>query len=346
MKLATIAGIPLIAAVVSMPVMAESIVVMNYANYMPDNLIPDFEKETGINVTLVETPTAEETMGRIVAANGEGYDVVFTSQTYLEALKELGLAAKLDHSKIPNAKNLYPEAEKLAYDVGNQYSMPYSWGIFGLCYRKDLLSYTPDSWWDVLKPKHEASGKVTMFASDRWLMMPAQLALGMSVNDYAPEDLKKVQDVLVTAKKTLLAYDDVTMFSKLASGEAVISQSPDGWCNYGTQENKNVTFKVAKEKSDLWIDVMFVTEASTKKDAAQKFINFVLKPENHKWLTDKLFFKTPNKTAMEMVSPELIKQYPTLGMDVKEFGQFEVLRAPGDAAKKITDLSMSVQSAK
>ncbi|MGB3314056.1 MAG: extracellular solute-binding protein, partial [Albidovulum sp.] len=144
---------------------AESITVINFANYMPEDIIERFKAETGIDVELVTTATNEETMGRLVASNGTGFDVVFVSSPFAEALHNLDLLRDLDHANLPNEVNLYDEAKQLSYDPGNVFSMPYAWGTTGLCYREDLMSFAPTSWNDLLKPVDEIKGKITMVST-------------------------------------------------------------------------------------------------------------------------------------------------------------------------------------
>ena len=77
----------------------------------------------------------------------------FVSSPFAEALNKLGMLAPIDHAKIPNFANLYPEANELRHDPGNTYSVPYTWGTTGLCYRSDILKAEPTSWNDLLKPQ-------------------------------------------------------------------------------------------------------------------------------------------------------------------------------------------------
>ena len=124
--------------------LAEKIVISNWDGYMPKDLPEKFKAETGIDVEVAVHATNEEIMGKVVASNGQGYDVLFVSSPFAEALNKLGIAAKLDHSKIPNLANLYPEAAQLQHDPGNTFSVPYAWGTTGLCYRSDLVKAEPD----------------------------------------------------------------------------------------------------------------------------------------------------------------------------------------------------------
>jgi spermidine/putrescine transport system substrate-binding protein len=96
--------------------------------------------------------------------------VLFVSSPYVEALQKLGMISELDHSKIPNLANLYPQARSLAYDPGNKYSVPYTWGTTGLCYRSDQVNGDLDSWMQMLKPTDDLKGKITMTKTERWLM--------------------------------------------------------------------------------------------------------------------------------------------------------------------------------
>ena len=124
---------------------AEKLVISNWDGYMPKDLPEKLKAETGIEVEIAVHATNEEIMGKVVASKGEGYDVLFVSSPFAEALNKLGIAAKLDHDKIPNLVNLYPEAAELKHDPGNTFSIPYTWGTTGLCYRSDVVKTEPAS---------------------------------------------------------------------------------------------------------------------------------------------------------------------------------------------------------
>ena len=312
---------------------AGKIVISNWDGYMPADMLERFTAETGIEAELAVHATNEEIMGKVVAGKGKGYDVLFVSSPFAEALHKLGLTAKIDASKIPNMANLYPEAMKLEYDPGNTVSLPYAWGTTGLCYRSDMVSGTPDSWMDLLKPSDALKGKVTMLSTDRWLMAAAFLAQGHSVNSTDAADLEAAKNLLIAAKKDLLAYDDTTFYSKLVSGEASLVHAWDGWCNYGIAENADIKYVIPKEGSDLWVDTMVITAASENKEAAHKFLNFILTADNGAWVPSNILYKVPNKAAMAALDPALVAQYPNLGMTPAELLKQEQLRDLGAGQK-------------
>jgi spermidine/putrescine transport system substrate-binding protein len=170
-----------------------------------------------------------------------------------------------------------------------------------------------------------------MLATDRWLMLPALKTLGFSANTTDEGELNQARDLLIKTKKTLLAYDDTTFYSKLVSGEANLVEAWDGWCNYGIAENSKIKFVVPKEGADVWADTMVPLKSSKNQDAAMKFIDWVLRPESGKGVVDLLMYKTPNRAAMDQLSPKLVKQYPNLGMSPGELLKQEGLRDLGEA---------------
>jgi spermidine/putrescine transport system substrate-binding protein len=300
-----------------------TLVISNWDAYMPKDLIPSFEKKSGVEVEVAVHTTNEDIMGKIQAQSGSGFDLVFVSGPFVQALQQQGWAAQLDHSQIPNLENLYPEASELGYDPGNQYSVPYTWGTTGLCYRSDLVDSEPTSWDVFHDPPAELEGKMTMLSTDRWLLQPALLSQGASINTTDPEVIEEATDWTIEAKKNLLGFDDTTFYSKLVSGEASLVQAWDGWCNYGIAEDDNIKFVIPEEGSDVFTDAMVILESSENKAAAHAFINHVLEAKNGRAVAELVLYKVPNAPAMERIPSDLFKQYPNLGLEPTELLQQE-----------------------
>lgn len=326
-----------------MPASAADLTISNWDGYMAKDIADSFKAATGLTIEVVNHATNEEIMGKLMAGQGKGYDVVFVSSPFAEILNKQGMVEPIDHAAVPNLANLYPEAVNLAYDPGNVYSVPYTWGTTGLCWRSDLVKSATDSWMSLLQPGADVTGKTTMLATDRWLMAAGLKAKGYSANEPDPAKIDEAKALLIEAKKTLLAYDDTTFYSKLVSGEAVLVHAWDGWCNYGIAENKDIKFAVPKEGSDLWVDTIVVMKNSEKKDAAMKFLNFILDAKNHAWAAQNILYKVPNKAAMEQLDKALFDQYPNMAMTPAELSKQELLRDLGDAQK---DYSRAVSEIK
>jgi spermidine/putrescine transport system substrate-binding protein len=325
---------------------AEKLVISNWDGYMPKDLLERFKADTGIEAELSVHATNEEIMGKVTASGGKGYDVLFVSSPFAEALNKLGLAAELDHGKIQNIKNLYPEAMQLQHDAGNKFSIPYAWGTTGICYRSDLVKTEPASWNDLLSPPDDVKGKETMLSTDRWLMAAAFLAMGKSVNSTDQETLDAAKAKLIEAKRNLLAYDDTVFYQKLVSGEATVTHAWDGWCNYGIAENPAIKYIVPEEGSDLWVDTMVITSASENKDAAHKFIDYVLNADNGKWVVENIMYKTPNKAGMESIDKSMLEKYPNMAITPAELLKYEQLRDLGEGQKAFSKTVTEILAAK
>ena len=345
MKLLPAVAVLLLALAVQVQA-AEKIVISNWDGYMPKDLLDRFKADTGIEAELSVHATNEEIMGKVTASGGEGYDVLFVSSPFAEALNKLGLIETLDHSKIPNLQNLYPEAMQLKHDPGNTFSVPYTWGTTGLCYRSDLVKTEPASWNDLLVPADDVKGKETMLATDRWLMAAAFLAMGKSVNSADQETLDAAKAKLIEAKRNILAYDDTIFYQKLVSGEATVAHAWDGWCNYGIAENGAIKYVIPKEGSDLWVDTMVVTKTSQNKDAAHKFIDYVLNADNGKWVVENIMYKTPNKAGMEAIDKSMLEKYPNMAITPAELLKYEQLRDLGEGQKAFSKTVTEILAAK
>ncbi len=318
--------------------------VMNYANYMPEDIAERFKAATGHSMEVTLLSSNEDALAKIAASPAGTYDIVFLTSPFAEGMNKAGQLETLDHAKIPNLSNLYPEAAQAGHDPGNKFSVPYAWGTTGICYRSDLVKETQiDSWKDLLEPSAELSGKITMMDEERWLMVPALKVLGYSANSTDAGQLQQAADMLIKAKATLLGYDAETFYTKLDSGEAVAVHGWDGWCNYAA--DPNVKWVLPSEGSDLWLDTMTIAKGSPRLEAAHAFINFILLPENGKWVAENILYKVPNKAAMDAVDPALLEAYPNMAITPADLLKQEALRDLGDGQTRFSDAATKVKAA-
>jgi spermidine/putrescine transport system substrate-binding protein len=319
----------------------QSIQVTVWDGYTPKDL-PERAKEK-LKVKDIKIglhATNEEAMTKLTASADSGIDVAFVSGQYAQALNEQGLLEPIHAELIPNLANLYPEATQLSYDKGNKYSVPYTWGTTGICYRSDLVKTPPTSWNDLLKPPAWADKKVTLMTTERWLALPALKALGYSVNTDKDEEIAKAKELLMAAKPHLLSFDDTTFGEKLQSGEAIMVEAWDGWCPT-TDPKGNIKFVVPKEGSDLWVDTMVIMKSSKNKEAAHALINYILDPAVHSWAAANINYAVPNKAAMDQVK---VPKGSLLGTPPADLLNGESIIDLGQASTKYTRLSQEVQA--
>ena len=318
--------------------------VMNFANYMPEDIAERFEAETGHKMEVTLTSSNEDAIAKLQASPEGTYDVVFLTSPFAEGMIKAGGLETLDHEQIPNLSNLYPEATQLAVDVGNVYTVPYSWGTTGICYRTDLVgNETIDSWGDILDPGPDLAGKVTMLDEERWILMPALKTLGFSTNTTDPDELAQASEMTIAAKDKLLGFDAETFYTKLDSGEAAAVMGWDGWCNY-VADTSTLGWALPSEGSDLWADMMAIPAGSSHVAAAHQFIDFILEPENGQWVAENILYKVPNKASMDALDPELLETYPNLAMSPADLLAQEALRDLGEGQPAFTDAVTKVKA--
>ncbi|WP_214105996.1 polyamine ABC transporter substrate-binding protein [Acrocarpospora catenulata] len=321
----------------------QSLNITIWDGYSPEDLPEKVKSKLGFTLTRALHATNEEAMAKLTTGVDSGLDVAFVSGQYAQALNEAGLLEPIHPELIPNMANLYPEAANLSYDKGNAYSIPYTWGTTGICYRSDLVKEEPKSWKAILQPEAAYRGKITLMTTERWLALPALKLLGKSINTTSDADLAEAKELLLQAKKTMLAFDDTTFGDRLKSGEAVMVEAWDGWC---PTTEKNIKFSIPTEGSDLWADTMVILKSSKNKEAAHAFINYILDPATHGWVAANILYKVPNKAAMDQVDKALIDANAPMQMTPADLLQGESIIDLGTADNaKYTKLSLELQAA-
>jgi spermidine/putrescine transport system substrate-binding protein len=322
----------------------QSLNITIWDGYSPKDLPQRVKEKLGFDVKVAIHDTNEMAMAKLATNTDSGIDVGFVSGQYAQALNEQGLLEPLHPELIPNLANLYPEASQMSFDKGNKFSVPYTWGTTGICYRTDMVKTPPTSWNDILNPPADLKGKVTMMTTERWLALPALKYLGDSINTTDDKQLAQAKDLLIKAKQWGMLYDDTTFGAKLDKGEAAMVEAWDGWC---PTTNPKIKFMVPKEGSDLWSDTMVIMKSSKNKEAAHAFINFILDPKVHSWVAENILYKVPNKAAMDLVAQNdkpLLEKNAPLKMTPAELLKGESIIDLGEASSKYTRLATEISA--
>lgn len=309
----------------------QTLTMSTWTEYYPENLAADFEAETGIKLNIVHHATNEEAVAKLSASADSGIDVVFLAGNFISLLAEEGLAAEIDHDAIPNLANLFPVTSEFDFDPGMKHNVPYAWGVTGLCYNSDVLAEAPTSWDDLINPVPEAVGKTTLLDDMRWTFVPGLKANGYSINATDEAEIEAAGETLKIAASSALAFDNSTYADKLASGEAVLSHSHDGWCNSAATQNPAIKFVMPEEGSDLWVDGMVLLESSKNVAAAHALMNYLLEDENQRWLVENVGYNVVSQTAVESLPDEIFETYPALIRDDSALKDSEQVEEIGDA---------------
>ena len=277
--------------------------VFNWYDYIDPAVIEMFEAETGIAVKYVNFTTNEEMYTKIEAGAGT-YDVLFPSEYMIERLIAKDMLAELDIAAMPNTANVLERLKNPSYDPENKFSVPYMWGTLGILYNTEMVEGEINSWSALFDQKN--AGKVIMMNSMRDTIGLALKHLGYSLNTRDEAELTAAKELLVKQKQDKIESGyllDETK-DKMVGNEAAIAVIYSGDAQYAIEKNEKLKYIVPDEGSNIWVDGMVVPKTSKNIEAAQKFIDFMCRPEIAQMNFDYIYYCSPIQQVVEGLSEE------------------------------------------
>jgi len=275
--------------------------VFNWGEYIDTSIIKDFTKQTGIKVNYSTFATNEEMYEKVKSGTNK-YDLVCPSDYMVDRMIKENLVQTLDFSKLPNYKNIDGKYKDLSYDPKNKYSVPYMWGTIGIIYDKTQIKDKIDSWnvlWDT-----KYKNKIFMSDDMRNSLGISLKRLGYSMNSTNSDELKKATDALASQRKDINpVYVGDEVKDALRNGEKPMAVIYSGDAAVLMNENPGkYEYVIPKEGTNKWFDSWVVPKNTQNKDAAEKFLNFLLDAKVNKKNVDFIGYGTPNKATFNTLS--------------------------------------------
>jgi len=303
--------------------------VYNWADYIGESTIRDFESRTGIRVVYDVYDSGEVLETKLLTGNS-GYDVVFPSGAYLGRDIPAGVFRPLEKSKLPNLAYLDPAITKVAetYDPGNRYAIPYLWGTTGIGYNLEKIHKVLgirmiDSWSAVFDPEMTsklASCGIAMLDNGGDIFGPAKIYLGRDVNSESADDLADIVELLLNVRPHVRYFDSSRYVDDLATGEICIAI---GWINgiyqarvRGAQATApvEIVYVLPKEGAPMWFDFAAIPVDAPNPEGAHAFLNFLLEPEVIATISNTVGQPNGNSAALPLVEASIrgdANLYPT-----------------------------------
>ena len=311
--------------------------IYNWSDYIGEDTVRNFEKETGIKVRYDSFDSNEMLHAKLVAGR-TGYDVVVPSSYWARVQIQGGLFRKLDKSQIPNLKNVDPAiaAQLAKIDPGNDYLVDWLWGYTTVGINVDKVKAAlgsmpmPDNAWDlVFKPEYASKLKSCglSFLDTGDEIIPTVLHyLGKSRTSTNPADYAQVNATLKAIRPSVTLFSSSGYINDMANGAicAVVGWSGD--INIARQRaidnntRQNIQALIPKTGGLLFFDVMAIPKDAPHPQNALKWINYILRPEVDAGLTNKVFYANPNPASRKFVSPKLADN-PTLFLSAEDLGR-------------------------
>lgn len=306
------------------PFEGETLHIYNWGEYTGENIIKDFEEETGATVVMENFDSNEQMY--IKVANGESYDLLVPSDYMIQRLIEEDYLQKLDKSKLDCMDKLVDEVKGLPYDPNNDYSVPYFWGTVGIVYDKnkvDIEDLEAEGFNIFLDEKYK--GDIYLYDSERDSFMMALKALGYSMNTESEAEINEAYEWLVKCVQTMkteIVTDEI--IDNMAQGRKALGLIYSGDAAYVMAENEDMGFYLPNEGTNLWSDAMVIPKNAKNPELAHAFINYATDYDGAYDNSSYVGYTSANREVMEELygeggDYEGIEAYmPRMGYDKDE----------------------------
>lgn len=306
------------------------VIVYNWGEYIDPEVLDLFEEETGIHVVYDEFET-NEAMYPKVQAGAAKYDVICPSDYMIDKMIQNDLLAELNFDNIPNAleyigKDYYEQSKQ--FDPENKYSIPYCWGTVGILYNKTMVS-EPVTSWDILWDEKYADN-ILMQDSVRDAFMVSLKRNGYSMNTTNTAELEEATADLIAQKPLVQAYVIDQVRDKMIGNEAAIGVIYSGEAIYTQRENSDLEYVIPEEGTNIWIDSWVMLKDAPNKENAEKFLDFMCRPDIALMNFEYITYSTPNIGAQELIEDEDIKNSPIAFPDLSKYDNLETYSYLGE----------------
>ncbi|WP_340084104.1 spermidine/putrescine ABC transporter substrate-binding protein [Siminovitchia sp. FSL H7-0308] len=299
--------------------------VFNWSEYLPDSVIQQFEEETGIKVNYTTFSSNEEMYAKLNSGN-LGYDIAVPTLFFIEMLVKEGMIEKINKENIPNLKHLNPDFTGTFADPNDEYSVPYLWGSVVIAVNKELVKKDIKGYEDLFDPEFKNS---LVMPEDNRATIGAMLAiLDYPINSTDEKQIEEAGELLKKIKPNIKAFDGDNPKGLLITGEAKAGIMYSAEAALAKRSNPNIEIIFPEEASFLWQDNFVIPKGAPHKENAEKFIDFILRPEMSKEISESYPYGNPNNEAVKLLSEE-IQQEMTIPQDF--FERSEYARDVGEA---------------
>ena len=276
-----------------------------FGDYIDPELVDRFEEETGYELIIDYFDTNEEMYPVIKNATAE-YDVVCASDYMIDKMRREGLLAEINYENVPNVENLTDNVKPFfdGFDPGMKYSVPHTWGTYGIIYNTELIHGPIDSWEQLWS--EEYAGEVIMPNSIRECNMVAAKILGYSMNTTDEAELAEITELLIEQKPKVYSYAKDNARDLMIGDSATLAVITSGDVIYAQDENDKLDFIVPKEGTEVWTDCWAIPRTVNNKRGAEDWINFMLRGDIARVNFEYLTYGIPNKEILDLTDNPIL----------------------------------------
>lgn len=306
--------------------------VYNWSVYIAPDTVPRFEREFNAQVRYLTFESAEEMLAKVAAGNS-GWDVVFPSNSFIPPMRDQGLLARLDHSRLPDLANLDPRFQSPPWDPQLQWSVPYMHGSTGILYHRSIVP-APVGWADFWQDRY--GRRVTMMDDSAEVLGASLERLGHSVNSADAGELESAKREAIAAKRLLRAYISAEVRDQVVSGDVRMAQIWAQMAKLACNERAELAFAHPAEGFALYADNVVILSESRRPELAHEFVNFLLRRDVAAGIAESVTTATCNAAARKLL-PAPLRDDPILYPPPEVLSRGEWFHALPAAAQRLRD---------
>ena len=312
-----------------------------WTNYLPQDVVADFEKRTGIDVR-VDTYDSNETILAKLQSGVADYDIVVPSDYMVKVMIPQKLLREIDRSLLSGIANLDPRLLDQQFDPGNRHSVPYLWGTTGIGYDKTKVAAPIESWEALFDPRH--AGRILMLDDEREAFGVALRLMKRSINETDPAVLRQAAERLKQQKKLVRTYNSSDFANLLAAGDVDVAQGFNGeLAEVVAVSQGRLAYVVPKEGGTLWIDSLAIPASAQNVDAAYEFMAFVLEPEIAARIVNDVHYAGANRAALPKIDAA-IRDNPAIYPPREVLDRCELIEDLGETTQLLDELWTEVKA--
>jgi spermidine/putrescine transport system substrate-binding protein/spermidine/putrescine transport system permease protein len=324
-------------AVAPSPGLAEELNLFAWSEYVPQSVLDGFAKETGIEVNYETYASNEEMLAKLISG-AAAYDLVQPSEYTIEAMLKENMLAKLDHSQLPNLKNIGKQYYGQPHDPKLDYSVPYMTGTVGIVINTEKVKDPVLGYGDVFQDKYK--GRIVILDDALEIVTWALATKGLGPDAVTKANLELVRPVIAKWLPLVKVYDSDSPKTALLNGDVDLGIVWSGEAAILQQEAPGkFRYVLPKEGAHMFIDNLAIPKGAKHVAAAHKFINYVLRPDVSREISKEFPYTNPNLEARKLLTPDELDNgasYPKGNPKLSTFRDIGPVAA--DVDKLITDL--------
>ncbi len=291
---------------------------------VPDSVIQQFEKETGIKVNYSTYDNNETLYAKLKATKRSGYDIIEPSSYYVDRMRREGMLQVIDRQKLSNYKNLDPSLLNQAYDPTGEYDIPLVWGTTGLFINTKFFSNTTlDQWNQLWNPMYK--NKVLLLDDPREVFSMALISLGYSASDSDPQHIKEAYLKLKKLMPNVRLFSSDAVPSLVADDDATVGMIWNGDLHNAREDNPNLKFVYPTEGFGIWVDCFAIPKDAPHLDNAYRFLNFMMRGDVAVQSTLQNNYAVANLAARQLL-PKALANDPVIfpSAETLKHGEFQM----------------------